>query len=129
VVIASAISFSPIRDTMIPSSIRTSRSGCMTTIWPASLPRYRSKSASLSICTWITSAVIVPLVPGVQPPTTPMSGCTCGSIICAWKRSSDHPRPNGKCSRWGLASPHSVNVFIAQSLACLMPGPPVRRGP
>ena len=41
-----------------PSSMRTLRAGCASTILPASLPRYFSKSASFAICTRTTSAVI-----------------------------------------------------------------------
>ena len=117
------------RCTIVPSSIVTSRSGCVRTILPASLPRYLSKSASVSICTRTTSAVTVPFVPGDHDAGNPMSGWTCGSIICALKRTSDHPLPNAHGSRWALTRPHSPNFLMAQSLACMMPGPPVRRGP
>ena len=96
---------------------------------PSSLPRYFSKSASFAICTRTTSAVTVPFVPGVHACGSPMSGCTCGSIMCALKRTSDQPLPNGQRSWWALASPHSPNFFIAHSPACRIAGAPVRRGP
>jgi hypothetical protein len=58
-----------------------------------------------------------------------MSGCTCGSIIWALKRTSDQPFPNGHVSRCAFTSPHSLNLRMAQSLACRMAGLPVSRGP
>ena len=122
-------SCSVIRRTIGPSSMATGRAGCVSTIFPASLPRYFSKSRSESICTRTTSAVTTPLVPGVHDAGTPMIGCTCGSIMCALKRTSDQPLPNGHDSRCGFDRPHSVNFLITHSLACMMPGPPVRRGP
>ncbi len=58
-----------------------------------------------------------------------MSGCTWGSIMWALKRASAHPLPNSNGSRCGFTSSQFLNVSIAHSLACMMPGPPVRRGP
>ena len=99
------------RRTNGPSSIRTSRAGCVRTILPLSVPRYFWKSASFSICTRATSATTTPFVPGVHEPGKPMSGSICGSTRCALNRTSDQPLPNGNVSRWGLARPHSVNFF------------------
>jgi hypothetical protein len=58
-----------------------------------------------------------------------MIGCTCGWIMWALKRTSDHPLPKGQFSLRGFDRFHSVNFSIVQSLACMMAGPPVRRGP
>src|SRR5262245_48083030 len=56
-------------------------------------------------------------------------GCVCGSTSCAEKRSTRQPWPNAKRSWWTLVSPHSVNRFMAHSLACCSCGVPVTRGP
>ncbi len=112
-----------------PSSMRTARAGCVRTILPFSVPRYFSSPASSVASTRTTSATTAPLVPDDHDPGKPMSGSTCGSTRCALKRTSDQPLPKGNVSRWPLASPHSANFFSVQSAACLIPGPPVSRGP
>ena len=76
-----------------------------------------------------TSAVTGPGVLLVQACGWPMMGITPGSTICAWKRSSDQPAPNGKRSSRTLATPHSRNCSIAQRPASSIAGDPVRRGP
>ena len=58
-----------------------------------------------------------------------MIGCGSGAIMCAENRSTLQPWPNAKRSWWTLARPHSVNRFIAHSLARWNFGVPVTRGP
>ena len=100
-----------------PSSMRTLRSGCVRTIFPASLPLYFAKSASFEIWTRTTSPVIVPFVPDDHSCGKPMIGWICGSVMCAVKRTSDHPLPNAHRSWCAFVSPHSPNFFIVHSLA------------
>ena len=56
------------------------------TIFPASLPLYLSKSPSFEITAAMGSAVTIPFVPGVQANGNPIKGWYCGSCRCAAKR-------------------------------------------
>ena len=57
-----------------------------------------------------------------------MIGITCGSIRCAWKRSSDQPLPYANRSS-ETSSPHARRRLAAHSLAASVAGVPVTRGP
>ena len=65
------------------SSMRTWRAGCVRTILPFSWPRYFMQSAAFAITGRTTSAVTVPLMPGVHDFGTPMIGITRGAVIVA----------------------------------------------
>ena len=88
-------SLSSIRTMNGPSSMRTARAGCVSTILPVSFPLYfvevrlgrdrgrgRRRPSPGRSCRATTIS------------GNPMSGWICGSIMCALKRTSDQPLPN-----------------------------------
>ena len=66
----------------------------------------------------VAQGIRLPFVADDHSCGKPMTGCTCGSTMCAVKRTSDQPLPNDQRSWCTFVNPHSLNFFIVHSLAC-----------
>ena len=97
---------------------------------PLSLPLYCGQFLRRGRFMAMTSAWILPSVPGIQPQDATVSGTPLSGSI---RRSEAVPRfqasGNSHASWWTLLSPYAFILSAAHSLACLRFLEPVRRGP
>src|SRR5438552_4721411 len=88
----------------------------MSTMRPASWPRYFSRSAAESILTLTALARRGPSVPGVKARGTATSVADPGATICTVARSSDHPRPNRQRSEEHTSELQSPDHLVCRLL-------------